>query len=114
VAVRLLRQALRQESGVPYVLAMIQRQLRHLAIAREMMDTGASGRRIGEALRLPDFALDRLLEQATRYPPQRPRAAFRRLLEADMQIKHGIYHGELALELLVHDLAAAPRPVGAT
>ena len=114
VAVRLLRQVLRQESGVPYVLAMIQRQLRHLAIAREMMDAGASGRRIGEVLRLPDFALDRLLEQAPRYPPQRPRAAFRRLLEADLQIKRGIYHDELALELLVHDLAEAPRPVGAT
>ena len=106
-AVRLLRQVLRQESGVPYVLAMIQRQLRHLAIAREMMDAGASGRRIGEVLRLRDFALDRLLGQAPRYPPQRLRAAFRRLLEADLQIKRGIYHDELALELLVHDLAEA-------
>ena len=104
-AVRLLRQVLRQESGVPYILAMIQRQLRHLALAREMMDAGASSRRIGEVLRLPDFALDRLLGQVPRYPPQRLRAAFRRLLEADLQIKRGIYHDELALELLVHDLA---------
>jgi len=111
-AVRLLRQLLRQESGVPYVLAMIQRQLRHLAVAREMVDAGASSRRIGEALRLRDFALDKLLEQAPRYSPQRLRAAFRRLLEADLQIKRGIYHDELALELLVHDLAEAPRPVG--
>jgi len=111
-AVRLLRQLLRQESGVPYILAMIQRQLRHLAVAREMMDAGASSRRIGEALRLRDFALDKLLEQAPRYPPQRLRAAFRRLLEADLQIKRGVYHDELALELLVHDLAEAPRPVG--
>ncbi len=111
-AVRLLRQLLRQESGAPYILAMIQRQLRHLAVAREMMDAGASSRRIGEALRLHDFALDRLLEQAPRYPPQRLRAAFRRLLEADLQIKRGIYHDELALELLVHDLAEAPRPAG--
>ena len=111
-AVRLLRQLLRQESGVPYILAMIQRQLRHLAVAREMVDAGASSRRIGEALRLRDFALDKLLEQAPRYSPQRLRAAFRRLLEADLQIKRGIYHDELALELLVHDLAEAPRPVG--
>jgi len=106
-AVRLLRQLLRQESGVPYILAMIQRQLRHLALAGEMMKAGASSRRIGDALRLPEFALDRLLEQASRYPPQRLRAAFQRLLEADLQIKRGIYHDELALELLVHDLAEA-------
>ena len=104
-AVRLLRQVLRQESGAPYVLAMIQRQLRHLAVAGEMMHAGASGRRIGETLRLPDFALDKLLEQAPRYPPRRLRAAFGRLLEADLHIKRGVYPDELALELLVHDLA---------
>jgi DNA polymerase-3 subunit delta len=112
-AVRLLRQALRQESGVTYILAMIQRQLRHLALAGEMMAAGASSRRIGEALRLPDFALDRLLAQASRYPLRRLRMAFRRLLEADLQIKRGIYDDELALELLVHDLAQAPAVVAA-
>jgi len=113
-AVRLLRQVLRQESGAPYILAMIQRQLRHLALAREMMDAGASSRRIGEVLRLPEFALDRLLGQAPRYPPQRLQAAFRRLLEADLQIKRGIYHDELALELLVHDLAEVCGPAAAS
>lgn len=112
-AVRLLRQMLRQESGALYILAMIQRQLRHLGIAREMLDAGASSRRIGEALRLRDFALEKLLEQAPRYPPARLRAAFRRLLEADLQIKRGIYDAELALELLVDDLAAARQTVGA-
>ena len=104
-AVRLLRQMFQQESGPPYVLSMIQRQFRHLAIAREMLDAGESGRRIGDALRLPDFPLERLLEQAPGYTIARSRAAFQRLLEADLQIKRGIYDGELALELLVHDLA---------
>jgi DNA polymerase-3 subunit delta len=112
-AVRLLRQMLRQESGALRILAMIQRQLRHLGIAREMLDAGASSRRMGEALRLHEFALDKVLEQAPRYPPARLHAAFRRLLEADLHIKRGIYDAELALELLVNDLAASPRPVGA-
>jgi hypothetical protein len=111
-ALRLLRQMLRQESGAPYILTMIQRQLRHLAMAREMMDAGESSGRIGEALRLPGFALDRLLEQATRYPEARLQGAFQRLLEADLHIKRGIYQDELALELLVQDLAEPPRPVG--
>ncbi len=110
VAVRLLRQMFQQGGGPSYVLLMIQRQLRLLAIAREMLDAGASGRRIGEALRLRDFAVDRLLGQAPRYSAARLRAAFKRLLEADLQIKRGIYESELALELLVHDLAEAPRP----
>ena len=110
VAVRLLRQMFQQQSSASYILVMIQRQLRHLALAGEMVEAGASSRRIGETLRLRDFALDRLLEQAPRYPPQRLQAAFRRLLEADLQIKRGIYDDELSLELLVHDLAEA-RPV---
>ena len=109
--VRLLRQMLRQESSALHILAMIQRQMRLLAVAGEMLDAGASSRRIGEALRLQGFALQKLLEQAPRYPPARLRAAFQRLLEADLHVKRGIYHDELALELLVNDLAAAPRPV---
>ncbi len=34
----------------------------------------------------------------------RLQAAFQRLLEADLHIKRGIDDGELALELLVHEL----------
>jgi DNA polymerase-3 subunit delta len=108
-AVRLLRQMLRQDAGPQYVLAMVQRQLRHLAVARDMLDAGAGGRAIGAALRLPDFALDRLLDQAPRYSAARLRYAFRRLLEADLQIKRGVYGAELALELLVQDLAEGRR-----
>jgi len=113
LAIKLLRQMFRQESGPQYILAMIQRQLRHLAVAREMLDAGESGRRIGEALRLRDFALDKLLEQAGRYSQPRLKSAFQRVLEADLQVKRGVYDGELALELLVHDLAAPARQAGA-
>jgi DNA polymerase-3 subunit delta len=110
-AVRLLRQMFRQEASAQYILAMVQRQVRLLAVARDMLDGGASGRAIGEALRLRDFALERLLDQAPRYSAGRVRAAFRRLLEADLQIKRGVYGAELALELLVQDLAEK-RPSG--
>jgi len=112
-AIKLLRQMLRRESGPQYVLAMIQRQLRHLAVAREMLDAGESGRSVGQALRLHDFALDKLLDQAGRYSQSRLRTAFQRLLEADLQVKRGVYDGELALVLLVHDLAEPARRAGA-
>jgi DNA polymerase III delta subunit len=92
---------------------MIQRQLRHLAVAREMLDAGESGRSIGQALRLHDFALDKLLDQAGRYSQPRLASAFQRLLEADLQIKRGVYDGELALVLLVHDLSEPARRAGA-
>ena len=59
------------------------------------------------------FALGKVLEQAGRYPPAKLEASYRRLLEADASIKSGIYRDELALEVLVQDLArmaAAPSP----
>ena len=113
LAIKLLRQMFRQESGAPYILTMIQRQLRHLAVAREMLDAGESGRSIGQALHIPDFALDKLLGQAARYSQPRLQSAFQRVLEADLQVKRGVYEGELALELLVHDLAEPARRAGA-
>ena len=104
-AVRQLRQMFRQESTAPYLLSMIQRQLRLIAIAREMLDGGASTSAIGDAVHLPPYPAERLVDQARGYSSARLRAAFQRLLEADLQVKRGVYDGELALELLVHDLA---------
>jgi DNA polymerase-3 subunit delta len=113
-AIRLLRAMFREEKGAPYVLVMIERQLRHIAVACEMLDRGEGSGRIGQVLGLPAFALDRLIDQAGAYSAARVRAAFERLLEADLQVKRGVYDAELALELFVYDLASRPAglPVG--
>jgi len=103
-ALKLLRQMFNQGQSGLYVLAMLQRQYRHLALAREMLDGGATSARIEERLNLRGYALDKLLEQAPRYPLSRLRATYRRLLEADASIKRGVHDDELALELLVQEL----------
>jgi DNA polymerase-3 subunit delta len=112
-AVKLLRQQFSQQASAAYILSMIQRQLRHLAIAREVLDAGESSYSIGAKVGLQGFPLEKLLEQASRYPQGRTRAAFRRLLEADLEIKRGVYDDELALELFVHDLAQESSPAAA-
>jgi DNA polymerase-3 subunit delta len=105
-ALRLLEHLLDQGAAAPYLLAMIIRQYRNLVLAKEMLrqrrPTGEIGQRLGIASR---FALGKVVEQAGRYPPARLEAGYRRLLEADASIKTGIYREELALELLVRDLA---------
>ncbi len=108
VALRQLRRLIGQGRNPSYLLATIQGRYRRLALAREMQDGGSSAARIGQRLGASGYGLERLLDQASRYPLSRLRAAFRRLLEADVAIKRGIYEEELALELLVQDLAAAP------
>ena len=107
-ALKLLRQLFAQGSEASYILSMLQRQYRRLAIARELLDAGSSSRSVGEKLGAKGFGLEKLLEQAARHPLSRVRRAYRRLLEADAAIKRGIYEPELSLELLVQELAAAP------
>ena len=107
-ALKLLRRLFAQGKDATYILLMVQRQYRLLAIAREMMGAGSMSRQIGERLGVFGYGLERLLEQASRYPLPRVRTDFRRLLETDVSIKRGIYDEELALELLVQGLAAAP------
>lgn len=106
-ALRLLRQAIAQGADPAYVFALVVRQYRNLALARELLDQGARSADIGERLGLrAAFALEKLLDQAERYDMPRLTAAYRRLLAADVAVKRGIYSDELALELLLQDLAA--------
>ncbi len=110
-ALRLLEQLLDQGAAAPYVLAIITRQYRNLLLAKEMMGQRRPRAEIGERLGIKSgFALGKVLEQAGRCPPARLEAAYRRLLEADASIKSGVYREELALEVLVEDLARIAAP----
>lgn len=108
-ALRLLEQMMAQEQHPLSILAAIQRHYRNLVIAREMLEAGATSRQIGERARLGGYALEKVLQQAPAYPLPRLREAYRRLLAADAAIKRGVYGQELALELLVQELAGGRR-----
>ena len=106
VALRLLRKLKREGAEGGHLRAMVVRQYRLIIQARELMTAGLPTREIGQRLGVPsEFVLQRILDQAQRYSLSRLRAAYRRLLEADVGVKRGHYDEELALELLVHDLA---------
>jgi len=111
-ALRLLEQLLDQGAAAPYVLAIITRQYRNLLLTKEMLRESRPRAEIGERLGITSgFALGKVLEQAARCSPARLEASYRRLLEADASIKFGVYREELALEVVVQDLArmaAAP------
>ena len=106
VALRLLRQQVAAGADGGYLLAMVVRQYRLIIQAKELSLGGITAQEIGQRLGIgSDFVLQRVLDQADRYSPSRLKAAYRRLLEADESVKRGRYSDELALELLVHDLA---------
>ena len=106
VALRLLRRQIDDGRDAGYLLAMITRQYRLIIQAKELSQSGITSQEIGQKLGIgSDFVLQRVLDQADRYSLSRLKAAYRRLLEADEAVKRGRYGDELALELLVHDLA---------
>ncbi len=106
LALRLLQEILAQGDNPAALLGVIQSRYRRLAIAREMLDQGASDTAIGRTLGTQGYALERALEQASRYTMEQLRVVYRRLVEADCDVKRGVYDDRLSLEMLIADLAA--------
>ena len=108
VALRLLAQ-LRDDGRDPlYIIAMVERQLRLLALARDSMDRRLPADEMKRALGTSsDFVVRKTTDQARRHTRQDIAWRYDRLLEADLAIKQGRLDPDLALELLVGD--SAPR-----
>jgi DNA polymerase-3 subunit delta len=109
VAQRLLEQLLQQGASPAYLLVMLSRQVRLVVRAKEMRRRRTPEPEIQGRLGLrSEFPFRKTLEQAQRYPLERLKAVYIRLLEADLAIKTGRYEGGLALNLLIADLCPQP------
>ena len=105
VAEQLLQQLLQRGAAPAYLLVMLARQVQMIVRAKELVRQRKSRLEIQSKLGLPsEFALDKTLEQASRYPLERLKQAYDRLLETDIAIKTGKYNGELALNMLIAEL----------
>ena len=107
-ALRLLAQ-LRDDGREPlYIIAMVERQLRLLALARDSMDRRLPPEELKRALGTSsDFVVRKTTDQARRHSRRDIAWRYDRLLQADLAIKQGRLDPDLALELLVGE--AAPR-----
>ncbi len=106
VALDLLRQLREDGREAPYIIGMIGRQLRLMALARDLTERGVPqgemGKRLGVA---SQYAVQKTVEQARRHSGQDLSWRYRRLLDTDLAIKRGRLNPDLALELLVAELA---------
>ena len=105
-ALRSLMQLMEDGQEPLYIIAMIERQLRLIALARDLTDRGVSqsdlGRRMGTN---SDFVVRKTLGQARQLTLPQIRGKYRRVLESDLAIKQGRLEPALSLQLLVADLA---------
>ena len=102
LALRLLRKLRNDGAALPYIQAMIARQLRLVTVAKELVETGVPRGEMGRRLELrAEFAVRKTLEQARRFSWPRVKGLYACLLEMDLAIKQGRQDEDLALELLV-------------
>ena len=100
---RLLREDGRE---APYIIGMIGRQLRLMALARDLTERGVPQGEMGKRLGVPSqYAVRKTVEQARRHSGEDLSWRYRRLLDTDLAIKRGRLAPDLALELLVAELA---------
>jgi len=100
-----LQQLLQRGAAPAYLLVMLSRQVQMIVRTKELGKQGKSKIEIQNRLGLTsEFALNKTLEQADRYPLERLKDIYHKLLEADLAIKTGKYDGELALTILIAEL----------
>ncbi len=105
VAEQSLQQLLERGAAPAYLMVMLSRQIRMIARIKEFKYQGKSEIEIQNRLRLTsEFVFRKTLEQANRYPWERIKEVYHKLLETDLAIKTGKYDGELALNILIAEL----------
>ncbi|MEE8466275.1 MAG: DNA polymerase III subunit delta [Dehalococcoidia bacterium] len=108
VALRLLHQLKEDGREAPYIIGMVERQLRLLALARDSMDRGEPQSELkGRLGTSSDFVVRKTAEQARRHSMPEIIRRYNRLLETDLAIKRGRLEPNLALELLVGEEVAS-------
>ncbi len=108
-AAKLLYDLLQQGDNPQAILGVITSAYRRLAVAQGMLDAGESTASIARAFNFKSqFPAEKLADQASRYPLERLRRSYRKIVEADFDHKSGLCEENVALELLVEDLAAPP------
>ena len=105
IAEQLLQWLLQRGATSAYLLVMLSRQVQMIVRTKELRSQGKSKIEIQNKLGVTsEFALRKILEQAERYPLERLKKVYSKLLEADLSIKTGKYEGELALNILIATL----------
>jgi len=110
-AARVLAEMLEDGQATQAILGLIAQRYRRIAVVRDMLDRGAHDTEISRRIEMKmGFGLQKLIEQAQRMTLAEVRAAYARLIEADLDVKRGLMDDDrLALELAVQELASRPK-----
>jgi DNA polymerase-3 subunit delta len=106
VAVTALRQLLKNGEQPTYILFMIARQLRLIIRAKSLMNQGERAISIKKALGIKsDFVWEKTVQQIQCFTIPHVIDLYNKLLETDIDIKTGRYDANLAVNMMVTELA---------
>jgi DNA polymerase-3 subunit delta len=109
-ALTVLQRLLVDGEPPPLLSSVVARQYRQLVMVKDMRERRAAPDEVARASGVPAFRVNAVGAIAARYSWPMLRAAYQRLLDADLSVKRGLQDDESALQLLVHDLCAlAPK-----
>ncbi len=99
---------LRNEGAHPlYLLTMIVRQYRILVQVKALMEEGLDRDNIARKIKLHTYPTQKAMAQARQYSSKQLGSIYDRLLDTDVAIKTGQMEANLALDMLVVELARA-------
>ncbi len=105
-ATRELHRLFQTGASASYILTMLGRQFRLIALARDLERVGVSGSEMGRRLGVTsDYALNKVLDQAALYDIEEVIRCYETVLSADLAVKTGELPERLAVELSVVKLA---------
>jgi DNA polymerase-3 subunit delta len=105
VAFRLLAQMRNQGAHPLYLLTMIVRQYRILLQVKDYMSRGMGKADIASTIHLHPYPTQKAMTQSRNYTFRQLESIYDRLLETDVAIKTGKLEADLALDMLVVELA---------
>jgi DNA polymerase III subunit delta len=109
-ALSAMRGLLAEREAATYLTFMVTRQFRQLALVKDMRERGARADDVARTAGVPPFRLAAVGAIASRMSWADLRAAYARILDADLSVKRGLADDESALQLLIHELCAmAPK-----
>jgi DNA polymerase III subunit delta len=106
-AAKVLQEQIEDGQVLAVILSTVAGRYRRVAIAKDMVESGATGGEIASQLGMKQgYGVDKLIEEARRMSWDDIRAAYRRLIEADLDVKRLGMDEQIALEMAVEELAS--------
>lgn len=112
-AARILQELFEDGEPQQVLIATVVGAYRRIAVTKAMVEAGESDSTIMSRLKISPQALPYRLDEASRFSWERIREAYALAIKAELDVKQGLMDGpegaQLALELLVQELASPPK-----